>query len=70
MDTRSPTELLTEIRQITKEPETALSKRIGISQPTVNRVLRGQDCSLKSLRAIQRIHAEVVIGAAEQPAAA
>lgn len=64
----TPTELLVEIKSVTKEGEIALSKRLGISQPTVNRILRGQaNCSSKALLAIQRVHAEVT---AEQAAAA
>lgn len=60
MEIRGPTELLAEIKQITKEGEIALSKRLGVSQPTVNRILRGQPgCSSKALLAIQRLHAEV-----------
>lgn len=60
MEFRTPTELLSEIKQATQESEIALSKRIGISQPTINRILRGQPgCSSKALLAIQRVHAEV-----------
>ncbi|WP_333998266.1 helix-turn-helix transcriptional regulator [Burkholderia orbicola] len=60
MEFRTPTELLSEIKQTTQESEVALSKRIGISQPTINRILGGQrGCSLSSLRAIERVHAEV-----------
>jgi len=60
MDLRTPTELLAEIKQATNEGEIALAKRLGISQPTVNRILRGQsNCSSKALLAIQRVHAEV-----------
>ncbi|MCA8251794.1 helix-turn-helix transcriptional regulator [Burkholderia sp. AU31624] len=66
MDLRPPSELLAEIKQTTKEGEIALAKRLGISQPTVNRLLNGQvDCSSKTLRAIQRVHAEIVISGAE-----
>ncbi|MBU9403777.1 helix-turn-helix transcriptional regulator [Burkholderia multivorans] len=62
MDLRPPSELLAEIKQATKEGEIALAKRLGISQPTVNRLLNGQaDCSSKTLRAIQRVHAEIVV---------
>lgn len=61
MHPRTPSELLVEIKQVTHEAETALAKRLGISQPTVNRILRGQsNCSSKVLLAIQRAHAEVV----------
>lgn len=60
MELRSPTELLTEIKQITKEGEVALSKRLGTSQPTVNRILRGNgNCKTELFLAILRLHAEV-----------
>lgn len=60
MDVRTPTELLTEIKRVTGDGEIALAKRLGISQPTVNRILRGQEnCSSKALLAIQRVHADV-----------
>jgi DNA-binding transcriptional regulator YdaS (Cro superfamily) len=65
MTLRTPTELLCEIKQATQEGEIALAKRLGVSQPTVNRILRGQmNCSSKALLAIQRVHAEVMAGAA------
>ena len=60
MELRSPTELLAEIKQITKEGEVALSKRLGTSQPTVNRILRGNgNCKTELFLAILRLHAEV-----------
>ena len=63
MNPRTPSELLAEIKQATQEGEVSLAKRLGISQPTVNRILRGQqNCSSKALLAIQRVHAEVVAG--------
>ncbi|PRD90453.1 hypothetical protein C6P76_04100 [Burkholderia multivorans] len=66
MDLRPPRELLAEIKQATKEGEIALAKRLGISQPTVNRLLNGQvDCSSRTLRAIQRVHAEIVGSSAD-----
>jgi plasmid maintenance system antidote protein VapI len=58
MDTRTPSELLTEIKTTTKLGEIALSKLLGISQPTVNRILNGKNCSSTALLAIQRVHAE------------
>ncbi|TAM07228.1 MAG: hypothetical protein EPN70_03390 [Paraburkholderia sp.] len=65
MNLRTPNELLVEIKEATKEGEIALAKRLGISQPTVNRILRGQpSCSSKALLAIQRVHAEVTQAAA------
>lgn len=61
MENRTPAEMLLEIQRITKDSQPALAKRIGgISQPTVNRILNGQPgCSLSTLRAIERVHAEV-----------
>lgn len=60
MELRSPTELLTEIRQITKDTETALADRLNTSQPTVNRILKGNaNCRTELFRAILRLHAEV-----------
>lgn len=60
MNLRTPRELLTEIKAATKLSEIGLSKRIGVSQPTINRILNGQDeCSSKTLRAIERVYAEV-----------
>lgn len=68
MELRSPSELLVEIKQTTKEGEIALAKKLGLSQPTVNRILRGQSgCSSKALLAIQRLHAEVMRSSSEQP---
>lgn len=65
MDIRSATELLAEIKQITKEGEIALSKRLGTSQPTVNRILRGNgNCKTDLYLAIMRLHAEVTAQAA------
>lgn len=61
MDTRTPTELLAEIKTQTQLGEIGLAKRLGVSQPTVNRILRGQpNCSSKALLAIQRLYAEVM----------
>lgn len=62
MTSLTPTEMLVEIKGVMKEGETALAKRLGCSQPTVNRILRGQsDCSSKVLLSIMRVHAEVVV---------
>jgi transcriptional regulator with XRE-family HTH domain len=61
MDLRPPAEMLAEIKAATNMVETELATRIGISQPTVNRILRGQpNCTWKVLVAIQRLHAEVM----------
>lgn len=66
MDTRTPAELLTEIKAVTKLGEIALAKRLDVSQATVNRILNGKtNCSSTAMMAILRLHAEVT-----QPAAA
>lgn len=60
MSSQSPTQLLAEIKTATGLSEIGLSKRLGISQPTVHRILTGQlGCSSKALFAILRVHAEV-----------
>jgi len=57
--------MLVEIKAETRLSEIALAKRLGISQPTINRILRGQEgCSSKALLAIQRAHSEVMPRAA------
>lgn len=68
MNLRTPTELLTEIKAVTQLGEIGLAKRLGVSQPTVNRILRGQaNCSSKALLAIQRVHAEVMVEGVPSP---
>ena len=53
--------LLQEIRTTTKWSETELATAIGTSQPTVHRILNGQDdCRGKTDRAIRELHAEKV----------
>jgi len=42
--------------------EVALSRRLKISQPTVNRILNGQgDCKGSTLVAIDRLYSEVFV---------
>ncbi|MGF6444365.1 helix-turn-helix domain-containing protein [Paraburkholderia youngii] len=54
------TELLTQIRAATKMSQKALAVRLRVSQPTVNRILKGQpDCKGATLTAIAALHAEV-----------
>lgn len=54
------TELLTQIRTATKMSQKALAKRLRVSQPTVNRILKGQpDCKGATLTAIVALHAEI-----------
>ncbi|GJG92868.1 helix-turn-helix transcriptional regulator [Cupriavidus pauculus] len=51
---------LAELKAHTGMSEVALSRRLQISQPTVNRILNGQgDCKGSTLVAIDRMHAEV-----------
>lgn len=60
MSIRTPTDLLAEIKAATSLGEIGLAKRLGVSQPTVNRILNGAGCNSKALLAIQQLHAEVV----------
>jgi predicted transcriptional regulator len=51
--------LLQEISSATGLSQPAIAARIGTSQPTVNRIIRGQaDCKASTLRAIERLHQE------------
>ncbi|CAB3730636.1 hypothetical protein [Paraburkholderia rhynchosiae] len=53
MNTLTPSQLLAEIKALTKLGEKAIGDRIGCSQPTVNRILNGQsDCKSSTLMAI------------------
>jgi plasmid maintenance system antidote protein VapI len=70
MEPRSPCELLTEIKATTKLGEIALSKALGVSQPTVNRILNGKNCNSTALLAIQRMHANMGSYASTEQAAA
>lgn len=54
MNTSTPTQLLSEIKSMTRLSEVALAARLEISQPTVNRILRGTtECKSSTLLAIQ-----------------
>lgn len=56
--------LLREIRAATDWSEPKLAEEIGVSQPTVNRILNGQvDCRASTLRAIEALHGRVAQGA-------
>lgn len=60
MNTNHHTQLLAHIKSSTGWGELELAKRLNVSQPTVNRILRGQtDCRGSTLKAIERLHAEV-----------
>lgn len=59
--------LLREVKEATGWTEPQIAEEIGTSQPTVNRILNGQDeCKNKTLRAIEALHSRV---AAPQPVA-
>ncbi len=62
MNTLTPSQLLAEIKSITKLGEKAIGDRIGCSQPTVNRILNGQsDCKSSTLMAILRWREELTL---------
>ncbi|WP_233854054.1 helix-turn-helix domain-containing protein [Paraburkholderia sp. HD33-4] len=63
MGDQTPSEMLAEIKGFTGMTETALASRLEISQPTVNRMLKGQvKCSSTTLLAIFRLHADMKAG--------
>lgn len=60
MNPQTPTQLLAEIKAATGLSGLALSKRLGVSQPTVHRILNGQPgCSSNALFRILQLHEEV-----------
>ncbi|WP_186122299.1 helix-turn-helix domain-containing protein [Burkholderia gladioli] len=60
MDTRTPSESLRDIKDLTGLSEVALARRLGVSQPTVNRILHGKsDCKASTLIAIQSWRSEL-----------
>lgn len=60
MDTRTPSESLRDIKDLTGLSEVALARRLGVSQPTVNRILHGKsDCKASTLIAIQAWRSEL-----------
>ena len=60
MNTSTPTQLLSEIKSMTRLSEVALAARLDISQPTVNRILRGKsECKSSTLLAIQEWRREL-----------
>ena len=60
MNTLTPSQLIAEIKSRTSLGEKAIAERIGCSQPTVNRILKGQsDCKSSTLLEIQRWYAEL-----------
>lgn len=55
---KDPSTLLKEIKTATGWSEPRIATELGTSQPTVNRILRGQpDCRVKTFRAITALHA-------------
>lgn len=75
MDSQTPGAMLSEIKAFTGMSEVALAKELKVSQPTVNRLLNGQDgCSSGTLMSIIRMHGDLKAGKltaapTEQPAA-
>jgi transcriptional regulator with XRE-family HTH domain len=60
---KDPSTLLKEIKSATGWSEPRIATELGTSQPTVNRILRGQpDCKVKTFRAITALHARAVEG--------
>jgi transcriptional regulator with XRE-family HTH domain len=60
MNTLTPTQLLAEIKALTKLGEIAIAEKLGISQPTVNRILNGKsECKSGTLMSIQQWHSEL-----------
>ncbi|WP_425558041.1 helix-turn-helix transcriptional regulator [Herbaspirillum huttiense] len=58
--------LLKEIKDATGWSEPALARGIGTSQPTVNRILNGQDeCKATTYRAICDLHKKTVSSASK-----
>ena len=54
--------LLREIKDATKWSEPKIAEELGTSQPTVNRILNGQeDCKGRTLRAITALHKTTVV---------
>lgn len=53
------TTLLTQIKQTSGLTEAELAVRIGVSQPTINRILHGADTSAKNLLKIMAFHKQV-----------
>jgi predicted transcriptional regulator len=59
--------LLQEIKAATNWSEPRIADELGTSQPTVNRILNGQeDCKGSTLKAIQELHKKVCATVARQ----
>jgi plasmid maintenance system antidote protein VapI len=58
----TPAQMLNEIKSTTGLGEIALAEKLGISQPTVNRILNGQpDCKGKTLQSIAALYQQVIV---------
>lgn len=61
MNTTNARQMLNEVKSELGLGEIALAEKLGISQPTVNRILNGQpDCKGTTLQAIARLYEQVV----------
>ena len=57
----TPAQMLNEIKSITGLGEIALAEKLGVSQPTVNRILNGQpDCKGKTLQSIASMYQQAM----------
>jgi transcriptional regulator with XRE-family HTH domain len=57
---QSATALLQFVRAATRWSEPRIAKKLGVSQPTVNRILNGQsDCKGSTLQAIRKLHQQI-----------
>lgn len=61
MHAQAPREMLTAIKAMTGLSEVGIARKLSVSQPTVNRILKTQEgCSSATLLAIQGLYAEVL----------
>lgn len=52
--------MVSEIRTSTRWPESRIAKKLGVSQPTVNRILNGQEnCKASTFQAIAGLYSNV-----------
>lgn len=62
--------ILREVKDATGWTEARIAQELVTSQPTVNRILNGQDeCTVRVLRAIEALHARVSAAPHNPPAA-
>lgn len=63
MGDQTISDMLAEIKKFTGMTEVAMATELKVSQPTVNRMLKGQaKCSSTTLLAILRLHADLKAG--------